>query len=44
VRERTGRDFLTYHQLKNKEKNLSKIVDLDLKKDFRRNFQLTNDI
>jgi hypothetical protein len=38
VRKRTGRDFLTYRQLRNRVKNISKIVDLELKKDFRRNF------
>jgi hypothetical protein len=35
VSERTGRDFLTYHQLINREKNVSKMVDLQLEKDFR---------
>jgi hypothetical protein len=38
VSERTGRDFLTYRQLRNREKNVSKIVELELEKDFRRNF------
>jgi hypothetical protein len=36
VSERTGKDFLTYHQCR--EKNVSKMVDLELEKDFRRNF------
>lgn len=36
--ERTGRDFLTYRQLRNRDKKVSKMVELELEKDFRRNF------
>jgi len=32
------KDLLTYRQLRNREKKVTKMVDLELEKDFKRNF------